>query len=333
MIGAAITGVGTAIPDGRLTNDELAERIDVSREWIVERTGVRVRRIAGPEQSTSTLAAAAAMEALACANKTPDEVDMIIVATATPDYSLPASAPLVQTQIGAGRAGAFDVGAGCAGFLYGLSVGTSMVRSEAADCVIVCGADVLSRVTDYGDRGTASLFGDGGGAVVLERSDPENCLGPFVLRSDGTGTAALQIPPGESYIRMNGREVYRRAVEAMTASVREVLSVAGLGLADIDLLVAHQANQRILEAVAGRLGLDARRCMSNIEHFGNTSAASIPLALAEAWSLGRLRPNDVVVLPAFGAGYAWGAGVVRWTLDRVNEEEISSTITRERAGV
>ncbi|MFN2593952.1 MAG: beta-ketoacyl-ACP synthase III [Actinomycetota bacterium] len=315
MNGAAITAWGTAIPSGELTNDDLVARIDVSREWIVERTGVRSRRIAAPGETTSTLAAAAASKALERAGKNPSDVDLIVVATATPDYSIPATAPLVQARIGANRSGAFDVGAGCAGFLYGLSVGTAMVRSEAARCVLVCGADTLSRVTDYTDRGTASLFGDGGGAVVVEPDAEHNYLGPFSLHSDGSGVDALQIPPGGDFIRMRGREVYRHAVEAMTASVREVLESADLGLADVDLLIAHQANQRILEAVAERLGLAPERCMSNIENFGNTSAASIPLALADAWSSGRIGRNDVLVLPAFGAGYAWGAGVVRWALE------------------
>jgi 3-oxoacyl-[acyl-carrier-protein] synthase-3 len=309
--GAAITGCGAALPEKTLHNADLARRLDVSEEWIFERTGITSRHIASEGETTSSLATSAAMQALERASVGADELDTIIVATCTPDFQLPATAPLVQAALGAG-AGAFDVGAGCSGFLYALVQANALIESRAARKVLVCGADVLSRITNYSDARSCVLFGDGAGAVVVEAIEGASRLGPFRLHSDGSRPELLYIPPDDKYMHMEGREVYRRAVEGMTASVREVLEDAHLGVDDVDLLVAHQANARILEAVAQRLGLRPEQSVMNIALLGNTSAASIPLALAEASERGRLDDDDLVLLAAFGAGFVWGAGVVRW---------------------
>lgn len=313
VTGAAITGCGAALPAKELDNAELAQRLDVSEQWIFERTGINTRHIAGEHDTTSSLATAAAQAALRAASVAPNDLDMIIVATCTPDYQLPAAAPLVQAALGS-RAGAFDVGAGCSGFLYALVQADALIHAGIAQRILVCGADVLSRITDYSDARSCVLFGDGAGAVVVEAIDGASRLGPFRLYADGSRPELLYIPTGQRYMRMEGREVYRRAVEAMTASVREVVAASGLEVADIDLLVAHQANARILNAVADRLGLRAEQSLMNIARLGNTSAASIPLALAEAVESDRVNDGDVVVLTAFGAGFVWGAGVVRWGL-------------------
>jgi 3-oxoacyl-[acyl-carrier-protein] synthase-3 len=311
-MGAAITGWGTALPSNELSNAELARRLEVSEQWIFERTGILSRWVAGDEDTASSLSAAAGAAALERARVDPEDLDMVIVATTTPDYQMPATAPLVQAALGATRAGAFDVGAACAGFLYGLAQANALVASGAARRVLVCGADLLTRVSDYSDRGSSVLFGDGAGAVIVEDVPGDSRFGSFSLKSDGSQARMLYIPRTEKYVRMRGREVYRRAVESMTLSVREVVAAAGLRIEDVDLLVAHQANARILEAVVERLGLPPERALINIVRLGNTSAASIPLALAEAVEEGKLREDDLVVLTAFGSGFVWGAGVVRW---------------------
>jgi 3-oxoacyl-[acyl-carrier-protein] synthase-3 len=310
---AAITGWGTALPPRTLTNADLASRLGVAEEWIVERTGIHVRHIADG-QTTSSLAAVAGAEALARADADADadDIDAIIVATVTPDYRFPAAACLVQSALGAGHAAAFDLNAGCAGFLYGLAQATAMIESGAYRRVLVCGADVLSTITDYTDPRSCILFGDGAGAVLVEQVSEGGGLGPFDLRSDGDNPELLWVPNDTAMISMRGREVYRRAVDGMSRSVSTVLDESGATIDDVDLLVAHQANARILDAVAQRVGLPAEKVVMNIARYGNTSAASIPLALAEAIDTGMLREGDLVVLTAFGAGFAWGAGVVRW---------------------
>jgi 3-oxoacyl-[acyl-carrier-protein] synthase-3 len=312
LMGAAITGWGKSLPEGRLDNAELAKRFDVTEDWIVQRTGIHSRRVAGPEDTTSSLAIAAGHEALKRAGVDASEIDMVIVATCTPDHPIPAAAPLVQAGLGAVNAGAYDVNAVCAGFLYSLAQASAMIDSGSAQKILVCGADVFTRVTDYSDIGSAIIFGDGAGAVVVEAIPGAPNLGPFKLRADGSTAKLLWIPPGKDVVDMKGREIYRYAVEEMTRSVRDVLSAAYLSATDIDLLIAHQANVRILKAVAERLGLSDDKVMINLQELGNTSAGSIPIALYDAAESGRLENGDLVLLTAIGGGLVWGAGAVRW---------------------
>lgn len=310
-MGAAITGWGIALPERELHNAELARRLDVTEEWILERTGINSRHLAASTDSASSLSTEAGRAALTRAGLEASQLDMVIVATSTPDEQMPATASLVQHALGASGAGAFDLNAACSGFLVALAQAGALVTSGMAQRVLVCGADLLTRVLDYDDPRSCILFGDGAGAVVLE-SAPGIAFGPFRIVSDGSKEPLLRIPAGDGHLRMKGREVYRHAVASMSAAVKEVLVEAGLSVSDIDLLVAHQANARIVEAVALRLGLDPARAMLNISRLGNTSAASIPLALAEAVETGKLHDSDLVVLTAFGAGFVWGAGIVRW---------------------
>jgi 3-oxoacyl-[acyl-carrier-protein] synthase III len=313
-LGAVVRSWGFSLPQKQLQNAELAARVGVSEEWIYERTGIKSRRIAGDGESTASLATLAGLDALGRAGVDPQELDLVIVATATADQQLPGAAPLVQARLGATRAGAFDVGAGCAGFLYALSVASGLVDSGTARRVLVCGADVLSRVTDYSDARSCILFGDGAGAALVEATEGSGQIGPFILHSDGNATDLLRIDDDSQLIHMEGRQVYRRAVQGMTESVREIVAAAGINLDDVRLLVAHQANARILEAVASQLGLDERRVLTNIVRYGNTSAASIPIAIAEAAEQNILEDGDIVILTAFGAGFLWGAGVLRWSV-------------------
>ncbi|HYY44037.1 MAG TPA: beta-ketoacyl-ACP synthase III [Actinomycetota bacterium] len=311
-MGAAVTGWGCAVPNKRLTNEELSQRIGLDEDWILERTGVKERRIAAEGQSTSSLAAQAGVRALEEAGLSGQDLDYIIVATVTGDYKFPATASLVQSALGAERAAAYDLGAGCSGFLYALAQAGSLIDSGAARRVLVCGADILSRITDYSDPRTCVLFGDGAGAVVVERFEGPSRIGPFVLRSDGSRPELLWIPPDDRYLRMQGREVYRHAVDGMARTVADVLRASGAKQEEVDLLVAHQANGRILAAVADRLGFSSDRVASNIDRYGNTSSASIPIALCEAVEAGTIGDGSVLVLAAFGAGFAWGAGVLVW---------------------
>jgi 3-oxoacyl-[acyl-carrier-protein] synthase-3 len=323
LVTTAIVGWGSALPEGTLDNAELAPRLGVSEEWIVQRTGIHSRHIAAPADTASGLAVRAGGAALRRAGVAPDDIDLVIVATATPDYQLPATASLVQAQLGCTRAGAFDLNAGCAGFLYGLAQARNAIESGACERVLVCGADILSRVTDYTDARSCVLFGDGAGAVVLAGSAGAIDLGPFVLRSDGSDPELLWIPRADGVIHMRGREVFRRAVDAMSSSLAEVLSKARITSADVDLIVFHQANARIVEAIVARAGLDPDAVMVNIGSVGNTSAASIPLALAEAGDGGQLHDGATVAIAAFGAGFAWGAGLVRWAPGRPSEPAVA----------
>ena len=319
-MGVAITGWGAAAPERIVTNADMAIRFGVDADWIFQRTGIASRHIVADDEETSELATQAARRALAVAGVEPKLLDAIIVATLTPDLQMPATASLVQADLKAGTAAAFDLNAGCSGFLYALSQATAMVKSGQARRVLVIGADVLSRVTDFADPRSAVLFGDGAGAVVVESSPGRDLIGPFVLGSDGSQPDLLCIPRGTGVISMQGREVYRRAVEAMSDSVLELCSVQGVGLDEIDLVVCHQANARILASVAQRTELPEERFLSNIAAYGNTSAGSIPLALADAAVGGRLCRGDLVVLAAFGAGFTWGAGLVRWGAQAVEME-------------
>lgn len=312
MIKAAITGWGSALPSGELGNPALAAMLDVSEDWILQRTGIRSRRVVSERETTSSLAIDAGRAALRRAAVTPDRVELVITATSTPDYQLPATASLVQAELGCTNAGAFDVNAACSGFLYGLAQANAFIESGACRRVLLCGADTLSLRADYSDPRSCVLFGDGAGAVILEASDSAAGLGPFVLRSDGSDPELLYIRNDERLIRMQGREVYRRAVDGMSQALSELAEKSETALEDFDLVVAHQANARIVEAVADRVGISMDKVVLNIEDLGNTSAASIPLALAEAAKEGRLRAGHRVAVTAFGAGFAWGAGVVSW---------------------
>lgn len=317
-MGAAITGWGSALPSASLDNAELEGRLGLSDDWIFQRTGIRSRGVVSDGETTSSLALDACRTALARADVAPETIDLVIVATATPDYQLPATASIVQARLGCSNAGAFDLNAACSGFLFALAQANALVESGTCRRVLVCGAEALTPIVDYSDRGSCILFGDGAGAVVVERTQSGGALGPFVMRSDGSDPELLHVRPDERLIRMDGREVYRRAVEGMTEALTEVVAVANIDLDDVDHVVAHQANARIVEAVAARLGMDPVKLVMNIEDVGNTSAASIPLALAGAADHGRFAPGDVVALAAFGAGFAWGAGLLTWGPARTN---------------
>lgn len=324
MTNAAICGIGMAVPDGVRTNADFEGMFDTTDEWIRSRTGIVSRHIAAADEATATFATAAGAAALKDAELTPDDLDLVIVATCTPDMPVPGSAPLVQAALGAARAGAFDVNSGCTGFITGLSVATAAVTSGMARHVLVCGADTLSRITNYDDRRTAVLFGDGAGAVVVGPAETEARLGPFVLGCEGERWDLLHVPAGGSQhpaddrtvaerghtIRMKGQDVYKHACDRMTQAAREVCG--DLPLEEIDLVVAHQANARIVRTVQERLGLRDDQVVSNIARYGNTSAASIPIALAESKASGRLADEMRLVLVAFGAGFSWAAALVRW---------------------
>ena len=304
MTSLRLTGWGTALPDKTVTNADLAGWLDTSDEWIRERTGIAERRIGS---STTELAVAAAREAL---ERSPGPVDLVMVATITPDQTTPATASAVQAALGLERGAAFDLHAACSGFVYGLVV-THGLLATGMRRVLLVGAETLSRITDWDDRETAVLFGDGAGAVVLEADDgPATLLGHH-LGGDGGGADLLYADQG-AFLRMDGREVYRRAVRAMVESSAAALDRAGLTAADVDLFVPHQANRRIIDAAGDRLGIPAERTALVLERTGNTSAASIPLALADALDAGRLSPGNLVLLSGVGAGLAWGSAVLRW---------------------
>ena len=314
------------MPDRILSNDDLARMVDTSHEWIVERTGIVERRIAGPDQATSDLAIPAAHRALADARLAPEAIDLVICATVTPDHPFPAVASLVQHAIGARHAAAFDLAAGCSGFIYGLAVGAQFIASGLYRHVLVVGAETLSRIVDWTDRATCVLFGDGAGAAVLSPAAPGHGFLAFDLGSDGSGASLLYVEAGGSRhpashetverrahtIRMNGREVYKWAVNIVADSTLAALRRAELSVEQVDCFIAHQANLRIIEGAARRLGIPPERIVVNLERYGNTSAASIPLALEDARRCGRLAPGAVVVMVGFGAGLSWAATVMRW---------------------
>ena len=293
-----------------MENDAIAGPLGVDSEWISSRTGVHRRRRASDEDLVD-LAARAGSRALELAGTDPGDVDLVLVATFTADQLQPHAAPLVADRLGTGSAGAIDVGAACTGFLSALSLAAGQVETGRARAAVVIGAELMSRVTDYGDRRTAGLFGDGAGAAVLTGHGP-GTIANVVLRSAGDRAELIQASHEERLIRMDGRATFRAAVAAMTSVTQEVISDGGLALDEIDLFVYHQANSRIISAVGERLGLPADRVVDCISEYGNTSAASIPIALAEAAEDGRLRPGSRVLLGAFGAGLTWGAGLVEW---------------------
>ena len=317
---AVITGTGSALPMRRVSNAELAQTVDTSDEWIVERTGIRFRYIAGPDETTGTLAADASRAALTAAGKAADDVDLIVLATATPDQTFPATATKVQAMLGIDDCVAFDVGAVCSGFLYAIQVADSLIKTGSANCALVIGAETFSRILDWEDRTTCVLFGDGAGAVVLEAQDVA-ADGPGILASrlhaDGRHNELLYVDGGPSTtgtvgkVRMKGREVFRHAVNNLASVMDESLVAAGLVPGDVDWVVPHQANARILDATARKLGLAAEKVVVTVDQHANTSAASVPLALDTAVRDGRIKPGQIVVLEAMGGGFTWGAAVVR----------------------
>lgn len=321
MRNTAITGIGRALPERVVTNRELAERLGVDEHWIESRTGIRERHVASPGETTSSIAAAAAMEAIAHSGHSADDIDLVIVGTATPDYLFPSTACLVQDALGAKNAGAFDLQAACSGFIYGLSVASSMISSGALNRVVVAGAEVLTRFLDLEDPVTAPLFGDGAGAVVLEAVDDAEPM-EFLLGADGSGGPNVILPAGGStnpathetidahqhFITMAGRDVFKNAVKRMSEAGAE------LGAKGFDLLIAHQANARILVETAEKMGIDMEKVFMNIDKTGNTSAASIPVAMHDAWTSGRLDKGDRLLLLAFGAGYTWAGGRLIWRI-------------------
>lgn len=306
---SAVAGLGAALPAGIDTSTALAARLGVDPEWILSRTGISERRVAGPGERLTELAARAAANALEEAGLDAEDVDLVLVATCSPDELVAPAAAQVAHLVGAANAGALDLGAACTGFVSGLGLAASALESGRARCVLLIGAEVLSRMIDPGDRRTAALFGDGAGAVVLT---PAAAIGPVVLGSDGAQAQRLFASRERGVIEMDGQEVFRHAIDRMAQVAAEAATAAGLELADIDRFVFHQANARILQALVRRLGLDGERVESAIGRHGNTSAASIPLALAEAAVGGRLRRGDRVLLAAFGAGFTWGGTVIRW---------------------
>jgi 3-oxoacyl-[acyl-carrier-protein] synthase-3 len=323
---AHITGWGMSVPQQVLTNDDLSRMVDTSDEWIRSRTGISERHIAGVRDSTATLASDAAAKALIVAGLPARYIDLIIVATSLPEYYFPSTACLVQDHLGVGDAAAFDLLAACSGFIYGLSVASQMIASGVHRNALVIGSETLSRLIDWNDRSTCVLFGDGAGAVVLQGSDRPGGLLSFSLHADGSGGDLLIVPAGGSRmpaspetvednkhtIAMDGRGVYRFATRVMASSVREVVAKAGLSLNDIRLIIPHQANRRIIDSAVKDLGLPPERFVVNVDRFGNTSAASIPIALCEAVADGRIRAGDNIVMVAFGAGLTWGSAVFRW---------------------
>lgn len=323
---AHVTGWGMAVPERVMTNDEIAEFVDTSDEWIVSRTGIRERRIAAKDESTSTLATRAAFRALDRTELHPHDIELVIVASATPDHLFPATACLVQDHLGAVNAGAFDLSAACSGFIFALNMASQAIRTGSINNALVIGSETLSRFIDWNDRGTCILFGDGAGAFVLQASESPGGVLSAVMRSDGSGGDLLSIPAGGSRIpatletvhrnqhaiHMNGREVFRFATRVMADATREAAEKAGLEVDKLDLVVPHQANRRIIEAAARGLDLPIERFMINLDRYGNTSSASIPIAMCEALEGGRLKPGDNIVMVGFGAGLTWGALAMQW---------------------
>jgi 3-oxoacyl-[acyl-carrier-protein] synthase-3 len=332
MIGSAnglavsITGLGSHVPERVVTNDELSTMMDTSDEWIVERTGIRERRIAAPEEALSDLALPAAREALEDAGLEGPEVDLIIVATVTPDMAFPATAAILADQLGADEAGAYDLSAGCTGFMYAVAQAYGMLAGGLAQRALVVGGDVLSKILDWSDRSTAVLFGDGAGAVVMERVGEGGFLG-FELGADGSGGPQLYLPGGGSrtpstaesvaerlhFVQMNGREVFKFATRVLVSSAEAVLAECGRTVDEVDVYVPHQANVRIIDHATQKLGIPEDRVVIDVDRYGNTSSGSIPLALADAKADGRLAVGRLVLMTGMGAGLTWGSGLIEWT--------------------
>lgn len=322
----SITGLGTHVPNRVLTNHDLARMVDTSDEWIVERTGIRERRVAAPDEALSDLALPAARQALAEAGVSASDLDLIICATVTPDMAFPATAALLADALGARSAATYDLSAGCTGFVYALAQAHAMVACGLCQRALVVGGDVLSKIVDWSDRSTCVLFGDGAGAVVLEPVERGGFLG-FELGADGAGGRELYLPAGgsrrpasaetvasrEHTVRMNGREVFKFATRVLVSSAQALLDTLSLEVDDIDLYIPHQANIRIIHHAAAKLGIPKEKIVVNVDRYGNTSSGSIPLALADAVREGRLHKGDLVLMTGMGAGLTWGSGVMEWT--------------------
>ena len=329
--GVTIAGTGMYVPDRVLTNRDLEQMVDTSDAWIRERTGISERRIAAPDQASSDLAYQAALRALAMAGVAADQLDHVIVATTTPDRILPSCACTLQQKLGATGSAAYDMFAACTGFVFGLGLGRALIGSGQADTVLLVGVETLSRIVDYTDRNTCVLFGDGAGAVVLKPCAPGEGLLAVDMHSDGQLGDVLEVAAGGSllpasaetvrdhkhFIWMRGKKLFPFAVRSMEDSLRAVAGRAGVDITDIDLVIPHQANQRIIDAVRERMGLPEERMVVNIDRYGNTSSASIPISLDEVVRAGKLKPGDHLGLCAFGGGATWGAAMVRWTLARI----------------
>ncbi|HEX4997064.1 MAG TPA: beta-ketoacyl-ACP synthase III [Terriglobia bacterium] len=326
---AKITAVGHYLPERRVTNYDLEKTVDTSHEWIVERTGIHERRVVANGTATSDLAAAAAQRLIERYGVDPSSIDLIIVATVTPDMFFPSSACLVQSKIGARQAWGFDLSGACSGFLYALTTGAQFVASGSHKKVLVIGADVMTSILDFEDRATCVLFGDGAGAALLEpTANDEQGLMDFILRSDGSGGPFLCMPAGGSlnpssvetvqrkmhYVHQDGKNVFKFAVRGMTEVSLDILKRNGLGVDDLRLYIPHQANLRIIQAAAERLGVELSRVAINIDRYANTTAATIPICLSEAVENGRVRKNDRVLLASFGAGFTWGSVLLRWEI-------------------
>jgi 3-oxoacyl-[acyl-carrier-protein] synthase-3 len=339
MIGSAqngaavsITGIGAYAPERVMTNDELAEIVETSDEWIVERTGIRERRVAAPEEAMSDLSLPAAHSALTQAGVEPADVDLIIVATVTPDMAFPSTGAILADQLGAPDAAAYDLSAGCTGFMYALAQAYGMLAGGLADNALVVGGDVLSKIVDWTDRRTCVLFGDGAGAVVLERVPQEGFLG-FELGADGSGGPQLYMPGGGSrmpataesvaqrqhFAKMNGAEVFKFATRVLVSSAEKVLAECGRGVEDVDVYIPHQANIRIIDYAAKKLRIPKEKVVVNVDRYGNTSSGSIPLALADAQAAGRLQEGALVLMTGMGAGLTWGSGLIEWRPDGRNQ--------------
>lgn len=324
---AHITGWGMAVPETVLTNADLEKMVETTDEWIRERTGISERHVAHEDEFPADLAVKASLKALEVANLKPTDIDLIICSTSSPEHIFPATACLVQDRIGASNAGAFDLSAACSGFIYALQMGAQGIRARAFRNVLVIGTENLSRFVDWSDRNTCILFGDGAGAFVLQSSERPGGVLSAILRSDGSGANLLSVPAGASrypaseqtvrdgkhFIHMDGREVFRFATRVMAQSTREALAAAKLTIEDLDLIVPHQANNRIIEAAARGLKLPMEKFVVNVDRYGNTSTASIPIAVCEAVQQGRIQPGHKIVLVGFGAGLTWGALAAEWT--------------------
>jgi 3-oxoacyl-[acyl-carrier-protein] synthase-3 len=326
---SSIIGTGSYMPEKILTNEDLSKIVDTSDEWITSRTGIKERRIAAETEATSDIASEAARRAMQSAGVTPEEIDLIVVATVTPDMAFPSTACFVQKKIGASNAVCFDISAACSGFLYALQVARHFLNAGSRATALVIGAEKLSTLVNWQDRNTCVLFGDGGGAVVIRASDEENAPGRVlstVMGSDGNLVDLLKVPGGGSAcpitpenvtsrpntIHMEGRETFKHAVTRMCQASEKALETAGLTKADISLVIPHQANARIISAIADRLGLSEDKVFMNLDKYGNTSAATIPVALDEANRQGLLKRGDIILLVAFGGGFTWASSVVRW---------------------
>ncbi len=346
---AHITGWGMAVPETVLTNDDLAQRVDTNDQWIRERTGIRERHVAKDHDFASTLGVDAAIKALEVANLRPTDIDLIICSTSSPEYIFPATACLIQDQLGATKAGAFDLLAACTGFIYATNMAAQAIRSGSIKNALVVGAETLSRFVDWNDRSTCILFGDGAGAFVLQASEQPGGVLSAVMHSDGSGGDLLSLPGGGShypanpttlqdgkhYIHMDGREVFRFATRVMGRAAREALEMAGLTTEDVQWIIPHQANYRIIETAAKYLKMPLDRFVINVDRYGNTSTASIPIATVEAYEKGMIKNGDRIVFVGFGAGLTWGALTAQWTgplpLERVVSVERYRTLGRVRS--